>query len=126
MKSRNLPDEVHKSSARRFGTRAAPGQRLFGEGLAIGGAQPAEQRAVLSELTGERFGQRAVLGCQEMRHRSGEVALVPQEAIEARDDLAIARIEVARQHLHERRLLALDVGGELLVQVFLERLADVL
>ena len=93
--------------------------------LAVGGAEPLEQRAVLAQRAGQCLGQLPVLRGQEAIHRLREVAPIPQEPLEPRHDLPVARVEVPGERLGERRLLAVDVGPELLLEVLAEGLADV-
>jgi hypothetical protein len=66
-----------------------------------------------------------VLWSKEPIHRLGEGPFVAQETVEAGNDLPVARVEVTGEHLHEVRLLPLDVDRELLIEVLLQRLADV-
>jgi hypothetical protein len=93
---------------------------------AVGGGELLEERAGLADLLGQRLGEDATLGAQELLELPRQDALVIDERREALRDLAVLRVKEAGEHGADRLLLLLDVHLELFVDVPEERRADVL
>jgi hypothetical protein len=94
--------------------------------LAVGWAQLLEQGAGLADLASERLREDAVLRAEVLVQKAGKYSLVIHEGSETLGNLAVLRIEEAREDGGDRLLLTLNVGPKVAVDVLDQGLPDIL